>query len=166
MEEKKSTKNTQGQGYNISIGGNASLEGVNVGEGGKVASNIENAGDIVQADGSTVTISKTETSQQGMSLQEVMKVFEQLYDTVNEMEDVPRKARIEAKAEVEKAMVEIEEPEGDEPDKETVAGHLKNATETLKAAGATALQAASFGTLVGQAVTWLGTNYQWLVQML
>ncbi len=79
---------------------------------------------------------------------------------------MPRKARIEAKAEVEKAIAEIEEPEGEEPDKETVAGHLRNATETLKAAGVTALQTVAFGKLVGQAVTWLGANYQWLLQML
>ncbi len=164
-EEKRAGAN-QGQGVTISVGGNATIEGVSIGDDGQVMSKVERAENIVQADGSTVSISTTTSSQQGMSVEDVLKVFEQLYDTVNDMEGVSRKAKIDAKAEVEKAMAEIEEPEGEEPDKDTVAGHLKTATETLKAAGATAIQAATFGKLVAGAVTWLGANYQWLLQLL
>jgi hypothetical protein len=165
-QQKQAEEKSLKQGINISIGGNATFEGMSFGDGGKVISKVEHAKNIVQADDSTVTITQAESAQQGMSVEEVLKLFEQLYEAVNEMENVPRKAKIEAKAEVEKAIAEIEEPEGEEPDKKTVAEHLKNATETLKAAGATALQAAAFGKLVAGAVTWLGANYQWLLQML
>jgi len=159
--------NAGNQTIHISVGGNATFEGVSFGDGGKIISKVTNAGDLMQADDSTVTITKTTATQSGMSIEEVLKLFEQMLTVVNDLEGVPRKAKIEAKAEVEKAIAEIEEPEkGKAPDKKTVAEHLKKATATLKEAGATALQAATFGKLVAQAVEWLGTNYQWLLEML
>lgn len=164
---KQKKEQTQGQATSISVGGNATLEGVSIGDGSKIISKVQQAENIVQADGSSATLTTTTSAQQGMTGAEVVKLFQQLYDAVNAMEGVPRNAKIEAKAEVEKAMAAIEEMEkGKEPDKKTVAGHLKKAAEILKEAGATALQAAAFGKLVGQAVEWLGTNYQGLLQML
>ncbi len=159
--ETETSENRGGQTVNITVGGNAVFDGVSIGDGGTVVSKVKEVGNIVQAKDSTVTIAKIESFQQGMSLEEVVKLFEQLQTAVSEMESVSRKAKIEARAEVEKAIAEVEEPEGGQkPDKETIAGHLKNAAETLKAAGATALQATSFGKLVAQAVDWLGESYQ------
>ncbi len=150
--------------YNITIGNNARIESSNFADGGKIISNVKNTGHIVQADESEVGIA--ETSQQGMSTEDVLKLFEKMRRAVDDIEGVPRREKIEAKAEVEKAMAEIEEPEyGIEPDKETVAGYLKNATETLKTASATALEAASFGKLTAQAVEWLGEQYSWLLDL-
>lgn len=133
---------------------------------GSVVSKVKEVGNIVQAKDSAVTISRTETSQQGMSLEDVLNLLERLQSAVNDVEGVSRKARIRAKAEVEKAIVEIENPEeGQEPDKKTVAEHLKSATETPKAAGANAFEATSFGKLVAQAVDWLGESYQKVLEM-
>ncbi|GAK58367.1 TIR protein [Candidatus Vecturithrix granuli] len=142
----------------IPVGGNATFDGVSFGHANKFINKVTNAGDLVQAD--DITITKTATTQTEMPIAEVLKLFEQMLTTVNDVEGVSRRKKIEAEAEVKKAIAEIEEPEqGKEPDKRTIANHLKKATETLKEAGATTLQAAMFGKLVGQAVEWLGTKY-------
>ncbi|MCP4379155.1 MAG: CHAT domain-containing protein [bacterium] len=162
----KEEKN-QEKGVHISVGGNATFEGVAFGNQNQVATDVNVQGSFVQAgEGAQVTITNGNAAQQGMSRTEVLKLFEQLSNAVNDVAEVSRKAKITAKSEVDLALAEIEEPEGEEPDKETVAQHLKTAAETLKAAGATALQAATFGKLIAGAVTWLGANYQWLLQLL
>lgn len=167
----KENKNKKKEGsmkktINISIGGNASLESVGIGEEAKVVNKIKKADNIVQTDNSNVTLTRTESTQQGMSLEEALKVFDLLYEKIGEMQGIQRKIKIEAKAGVEKAIAEIEEPEGDEPDKERIADHLKTSIEALKAAGQTALQSETFKELVGKATSWLGGNYQWLLTML
>lgn len=150
--------------YNISFDNNTTVEGMSIGDRGKIINRATNAGDLVQADDSTVTIT---TKQTEMPIAEVLKLFEQMLTALNDVEGVSRRKKIEAEAEVKKAIAEIEEPEqGQEPDKKTIANHLKKATEILKEAGATVLQAAMFGKLVARAAEWLGTNYQWLLEML
>ncbi len=167
IETQQKEEKNQGQGVNISVGGNADLKGVAIGNQNQMMTDVNAQGNVVQAgEGAQVNITSSNSVQQGMSVEEVLKLFEQLSHAVNDVEEVSRKAKIKAKSEVDLAIAEIEEPEDEEPDKEIVAEHLKNATETLKAAGATALQAVTFGKLVGQAVTWLGANYQWLLQLL
>ena len=151
----------------ITFGHGAQVNGLIIGNGNQAASGVTAHGNFVQNTGGNVTITQTQSNQQGLSLEEVLELFGKIQNAVNDVEGVPRKVKIEAKAEVEKALAEIEEPEsGKEPDKQAVATYLKNAATVLKEAGATALQAASFGKLVAQGVGWLGANYQWLLEML
>lgn len=151
----------------INISGNATLTGVALGNNNKIISDVQHAENLVMSDGGDVNITQNTTTNQGMSFNDALKIFQQLKGAVDEVADVAsRKAQIQAKAEIDQALVEMEEPEEGEPAKQTIAQHLENATKTLQAAGATALQAVTFGKLAAQAATWLGPYADGLLKLL
>ncbi len=98
--------------------------------------------------------------------EDMLLVLKQMQDLIAGLDIESRRTKKALDDAVEEAVLEIEEPaNGEEPDKQTIAGHLQKAAETLKAAGATAVQAVAFGQLVGQAASWLGPAAYALLKM-
>jgi len=158
---------TGGTTVNITIGNGAQVKGLAVGNGNISAADVTSQGDFVQNAGGTVTITKTAAAQAVTSKEEMLAVLQEISKLIGELEGGSKKSKNTAEYEIKQAISEIEEPEsGKEPEKQTIITHLQNAAETLKAAGATAVQAVAFGELVGRAATWLGPYADGLLKLL
>lgn len=158
MEEKKREEH---QKRSISIGGNV---------GGNVTiddhhtttdssiSNVTVGGDATIATGGAAITTGTAKDAEQLTKEDVIKLFQDMVAELNNLE-VSEEQKKAAKKHLKHAVLELEDEE--EPDKESVAEFLKKSTEILKEAGVTAVQAVSFGQLVGTAAAWLGKTLVW-----
>jgi protein-tyrosine phosphatase len=155
-------KNEQQQKIRISVGGN--IDGnIHVDdhhtESDSSISHVTAGGDVkIATGGSAITDGGPENTAAQMSVEEVLQLFRDILTEVDHLETDEESKRA-AKKHLKHAVIEIEDEE--EPDKNEIAEFLKKSTEVLKEAGGTALQAVSFGKLVGTAALWLGKNLVW-----
>lgn len=146
---------TGGNTVNVTIGNGANLKGFNIGDGNQNMIDAKSGGDLIQNRDGNVEIHK-KADPPVETKEDMLALLHQLKDSIQNVDDIRKKYRIEAVAEVDKAIAEIEDPDGDEADKQTIAQYLESAAKTLENAGETVLKAVAFGQLAGQAATWLG----------
>lgn len=159
---------TGGNSVNITFGNGANIKGFTFGNGNVSATDVNAQGDFIQNVGGAVNVMKTTAAAPAVtSKEEMLAVLQEIGKLIAGIEGGSKRAKSTVEHEVEQAIIEIEEPEsGNEPEKQTIISHLQKAAETLQAAGATAVQAAAFGKLVGQAATWLGPHVDGLLKLI
>jgi dTDP-4-amino-4,6-dideoxygalactose transaminase len=157
----KKNKNDHQQKVNIhvggNVGGNVSVDDHHTKTDSRI-SHVTAEGDVKIATGGATLTEGSPKDVTQLSRAEVLKLFQEMLKEVDNLE-ISEESKRAAKKHLKHAALEVEEEE--KPNKQSVAEFLKKATEVLKEAGVTAVQAASFGKLVGTAADWLGETLVW-----
>lgn len=157
MEEKRNEQQKVSISVGGNVGGNISTDDHHTETDSSISHVMAGGDTTIATSGASITEGGAKEAEQ-LSLEDVVKLFRDILTEVDNLE-VPEESKCAAKKHLKHAILEVEDEE--EPDKNSISEFLKKATEVLKEAGVTAVQAASFGQLVGTAATWLGKGLVW-----